>query len=427
MTTFQSVGDEEIAALIEQATRQVVLITPGVFGRVVEALERHLLASESTVDVTVILDTDEDVCRIGYGDVDALQRLHQAALKHGEFVRSQPGLRIGVLIADDQTLVWSPTARSIEAAQGERDASAGQMNAVRIGVKPLEQLVAAVAAPGTNCLTSDAELGRKTVSEQDVQSTVDALKANPPIPVDLARVSRVFSTKLQFVELRVKGASVSKKELRIDSSLLNADAGDELRSFLDSRLKAFGEVRDIEVEVPVFIAGEKVFHSDQKEVTQAITEQHLDLERRSLERSYFHAVPGFGMLMEKARRERFQSDLDAFKARLVTHAEGVRTALEAQANRIVGEAAQLIEERLARAQTPTTKRTFNREAFEEHLREAIGKTLSQSPEVSVVFKDVTYEQTKSEEFRQKVSRALPSVVTRRLGPWFEHFDAAHKR
>jgi hypothetical protein len=46
--------------------------------------------------------------------------------------------------------------------------------------------------------------------------------------------------------------------------------------------------------------------------------------------------------------------------------------------------------------------------------------------VSLVFKDVTYEQTKSEEFRKRVAAALPAHKREQLGNWAEHFEAARE-
>jgi hypothetical protein len=47
--------------------------------------------------------------------------------------------------------------------------------------------------------------------------------------------------------------------------------------------------------------------------------------------------------------------------------------------------------------------------------------------VTLVYKDVTYEQTQSDDFRKKVSNALPSPVRKRLGAWTEKFNAARQR
>lgn len=85
--------------------------------------------------------------------------------------------------------------------------SEGAPNGVFIGTDAGDQLAHAVSAAGTDTLPLNAEIGRQVVTPEDVQRTVAELSKNPPIPVDLARITRVFSTKLQFVEFAVKAPS----------------------------------------------------------------------------------------------------------------------------------------------------------------------------------------------------------------------------
>lgn len=58
------------------------------------------------------------------------------------------------------------------------------------------------------------------------------------------------------------------------------------------------------------------------------------------------------------------------------------------------------------------------------LRIGLNRAKGDSPQVKLVFKDVTYEQTKSENFRDKVDKALPKHKLKQLGRWAEHFEAA---
>ena len=44
-----------------------------------------------------------------------------------------------------------------------------------------------------------------------------------------------------------------------------------------------------------------------------------------------------------------------------------------------------------------------------------------------MFKDVTSEQTLNPAFREKVKKAMPASMRKRLGKWSEHFDAAKRR
>jgi hypothetical protein len=227
MSTFYAVNDDVLIALIQQAQRRIVYIAPGLHLPVAEALIKRF-DELGKLEVTLILDANEDVCRIGFGDFDALDKVHQQTRNTGFYVRHQPALRVGVLLTDEQTLVWSPTPRAIEAVPESTDPSASPANmapnGLFLGANPGEQIAQAVCAEGTDTDQRHAEIGTCVVKPEQVAEIDKALTDNPPIPVDLARVTRVFSTKLQFVELKVKGAKLARRQIRISSDLLNADA-----------------------------------------------------------------------------------------------------------------------------------------------------------------------------------------------------------
>ena len=260
MKTFCAVDDATLVGLIAGAQKRIVFIAPGLELPVAEALGKRL-GDVDGMDITVILDAAEDVCRIGFGEIRALQLLHKMVNQAGFALRSQPGLRVGVLLADEKMLVWSPTPRSVEAPPDSQsrptdlfdNPSSMAPNGIMLGKNPNEQLALAVAAEGTPTAgPKNAEIGFSAITPEQVSATVSALIKNPPIPVDLARITRVFSTKLQFVELKVKGAKLSKSQLSVPNHLLNADAKNELKGLLESKLNAFGDLRSSEVSVPAF-------------------------------------------------------------------------------------------------------------------------------------------------------------------------------
>ena len=222
MNTFCAIDDNALIGLIQLAKRRIVFIAPGLHKPVAEALGKRF-AEVDKLDVTVVIDPDEEVCRIGYGDEEGLRLVNGYASKNFIGLRSQPGLRVGVLLADDQTLIWSPTPRSVEAPPSsdsphELLLAAPQTtapNGLMLGSNPAQQLTQAVAAEGSNTIPTDAEIGKSAVTPEQVQQTLEQLNKNPPIKVELARVTRVFSNKLQFVEFEVKGAKLSSSQLTI--------------------------------------------------------------------------------------------------------------------------------------------------------------------------------------------------------------------
>ncbi len=420
MSTFQEVNDATLIKLIGKAQQRIVFVAPGVHQAVAEALGKRF-AETDRLQVTVVIDPDEDVCRIGYGDAKGLELLSSYADRQSFALMAQSGLRVGVLLVDDVTLVWSPTPRSVESAPLGNAAtpSEGAPNGLLLGANPGEQLAHAVSAAGTETLPLGAEIGVEVVTKERVQKTLDGLDKNPPIPVDLARITRVFSTKLQFAEFTVKGANFSKRELKVSNDYMNADIQGDLKGLVESRLRAFGDFRDEEVEVPAFNNGNEVFDSSKKRLLEKVSEASLQSQRNELERRYLFNVPGFGRLIAKDDKHNLERLVAAHRVQLEAYSEAIRQRLDEQAGKIIDEAVKLIVERAARS-----RNKLDEQQLRNGIQKSLDRTKHEVPEVKLMFKDVTYEQTKNQKFRAKVDKALPASKRKQLGDWNQDFDAA---
>lgn len=112
--TFTVASDEILVGLIEQARDRLVVIAPALTKIVAGAVCRRLNDLDR-LNVSLILDADPEVYRLGFGDREALDAI-RAASKASHFdLREQPGVRIGVVIADSTTMVYSPISKNIEA------------------------------------------------------------------------------------------------------------------------------------------------------------------------------------------------------------------------------------------------------------------------------------------------------------------------
>jgi len=431
VSTFCAVDDAALIKMIQGARKRIVFIAPGVHEPVAKALGERFREIDG-LDVTVVLDPDEDVCRIGYGDAKGLELVNGDAKKNGFWLRSQPGLRVGVLLADDKTLVWSPTPRSVEAPPSSAptlqnslfdEVAPAAPNGLLLGADPAQQLAQAVAAEGCNADPRLAEIGKAAITPEKVKSTLDELKKNPPIDVDLARVTRVFSTKLQFVEFEVKGAKISATQLTVPSSLLNADAKGELQDLIQSRLRAFADLKNEEISVPAYLNGEPVMGKDSKPIMEKVSEASLQRLRNDIEKRYLHDITGFGRLIAKDEKGDFEARLEAYKAQLLAHSDGLRKLIDQQATEIIDEAVDLIMERSKRSGIAKPPDPM---ALSKALHEGLKRAKEEEPKIRLVFKDVTYEQTHSREFRQRVEKALPPSKRKQLGNWSEHFEAARE-
>ena len=451
MSTFCAVDDATLIALVQEARKRIVFIAPGVHEPVATALGKCFSEIDG-LDVTVVLDPAEEVCRNGFGDIKGLNLVNEYAKTNGFAVRSQPGLRVGVLLADDKTLVWSPTPRTIEAppistatqailaqskaaSPDERPATTAPTspansspvapvpppmapNGLLLGANPGGQLAKAVAPEGINPDPKSAEIGASAITPEQLRVTQEAIARNPIVPVDLQRIAHVFSTKLQFVELEIKGAQISRTQLTVPSEHLNSDAKGDLKELIQSRLKAFSEFKTVEVPVPAYHNGKAIDGE-----TENVSEATLNRTRTAMEKRFIYDIPGFGRLIARDDRLEFESYVDALKVQLLAHSKEIKKLIEKQSSEIIDDAVDLI---MARASRPGSSHVPDADRLRESLQEGLTRGKTEEPKISLVFKDVTYDQTKSDDFGQRVAKALPAHKRKQLGQWAEHYVAARE-
>jgi hypothetical protein len=269
-----------------------------------------------------------------------------------------------------------------------------------------------------------AEIGTQTVTPQQIALITNALALNPPIPVDLARITRVFSTKLQFVELQVSHTKLSQQEISLSGTLLNADASSELQGFLESKLRPYSEFKDRKVLVPVYVDGKRAFDRLGNGLLEAISEASLNRERRAIEAEYLYDIAGFGRVIESARRSEFDSRLEAYSVRLQAHARSMNEIVANEAFTIVDETVRLIGKRISESNV----RLLNTKAYlkdiTSRLEASVKRATASPPRINLVFKNITFEQTQDTKFRAKLDAALPPAAKRRLRDWYDEFSAA---
>jgi hypothetical protein len=108
MSTFTVINDETLTQAIYGCKKRLVYIAPGIVESVAIAIGERL-GQADTPAITVIVDLDPEVCRLGYGTPEGLKTLQQIANAHLLELRFQAGLRIGLLIVDDEVVVYAPT------------------------------------------------------------------------------------------------------------------------------------------------------------------------------------------------------------------------------------------------------------------------------------------------------------------------------
>ena len=178
--------------------------------------------------VSVALDFDEHVMRMGFGDIDSVKMLREA----GIVVRDAPGLRAALVLVDDDGFVFTPTALFLEAEPHGRHA----VNAMRLSrdqfgealarISPVAKAIAIAQAPDEKerdrIANLPLEVGVEPVDDNRVQEVDRELEEAPPVNFDVARQVRVYTAYLQYVELKLTGAAIQRRRLTIPLSILKS-------------------------------------------------------------------------------------------------------------------------------------------------------------------------------------------------------------
>ena len=411
MPVFQSVQDEDLIRGIQSATTRVVFFAPGVSEAVSKALIACMLAGR-VKQIMMVLDGDEEACRLGYCDAPSLEKLFAAAQQFNVPLKRQPGLRIGLLMTDDNVLVWTPTPLMFEAPRQH-----AEPNGMVLTPQSFNELPQALGVD-PDMPNAPAEIGTVTLKLDEVKKVVAAIKAAPPAPYNLSRLSRVFSSKFQFIETVLRGAELTKREMRLDSLILNSDAPEALRPLLHTTIQPFSTDADKTVEVGVLVNGELAYRKTGEVLTRPTTQTEMRAYWDALTDQYIVNLPGFGKIIRVSDKAKFEEGRAAFDLILKAWVAGFQLLVKGDHDKRVAKVVDLI---VARMENASEKEKLTRAQIEDLVRKGLDKLRVIEPGVKVVYKNITVESTRDLEFLDILKKNLSAEE---LEGWFHVFDAA---
>jgi hypothetical protein len=388
-----SLPDVEIQAQISCAQHRLIAIAPGFTVDLATAIAEKWL-DLGPGKVQVVVDPDPEVCRLGLGDLAALEMLHATASKLGTCLHQLQGLRVGVIITDEGTTVYSPVPRLVEA-----------------GGQPGEKLNALVFdAPiggpldGDSTVIESLNLYPDPIGSADMKRTSEDLASNPPMKFDLARKVRVFNTRFEFVEFELHGLSLSRKRVRVPSDLLGLAKSQKAQARLHSAYQL--------IEDGSSVSGERVTKLKQQ-----------------IYKRYLTVLPGYGTVILREKKAAFERAVLALKRYIACFQKHLEEKLQESidVNREVLVSALLpgvLESppnRWERLIGRPPQRQYVEAILRKELKDAFGDTkgLFDEMKVKVLFKGVTYELLNDEKFMEVASKEIPF-----LQQLHEEFDAA---
>ncbi|RJP35129.1 MAG: hypothetical protein C4527_01110 [Candidatus Omnitrophota bacterium] len=403
-TNITNIDDKKLVHYISHAQNRIVYMAPGITDQVAHALSVAWMRL-GTHAVHVIVDVEPEVCRLGYGTLDGLKTvLDQASKLHAQ-VCQQPGVRIGLLIADNTTIVYSPTPLLIEAGSTQPE----HPNAIQLHSIPNEIAEdMGLEASGKY----DRSIGEKSISSEDIEKTESDLKANPPAKFDLARKVRVFTSRFQFVEFEMTGCMISRKKVPIPSNLVGLANDRNLQNQFHAHFDLINR-NTIEVKVDKRI----------------LTENSLRKKKDDIRNRFLIPLKGYGNVILHANKDQFLEAVDELKKDVEEYQRGIKKDLQKHMDQ---NAESLVEALLpAVLQRPPDeyKKFFGvdipkndiKEFLARDIKDAFGKSedLVQNMNVKVIFKNLTYESLKDEKFLEIARESMPNVDI-----FHDEYDAA---
>lgn len=386
-STITNITEDHVIAAIKSSQRRLLVIAPGLSERVAMSLaEKWRALGADAVDV--ILDVDPEVCRLGYGEMKAVQVLQRMAGELKTSVRHQAGTRICVVIADNTTLIFSPTPLVVEA----KTLMPTHPNGICLHSVPPEL---------TEETKSDVEkksepiIGAERVSNDDVENLVSDLAENPPRKFDLTQRVQVFNAAFVFVEFKLEGCSIARKTVRLPSDLVIAAKDQQTRNRVNSN-----------------------FHLIDKENQRLSGERVLNL-KEFVSRKFLVNLPNYGNVVLRENK----ADFEAAAETLVRYVERFQKRVKKELQKALdGSRESLVAALLPAVSANPPARSIrhigrnpNEASVCSWLDAELGNIFGDAEEhiremkVSVLFKGVTYESLNDPNFIETAQKQLPAL------------------
>lgn len=413
---FTSMSDEKMASLVSCAKRAVAVACPSVRALTAQALI-HAHETLGVDKVTIVVDCDDEVFRLGYGELSALEGLQGA----GVVIRQSPGLRIGVLVCDDRAWVFSPTALYVQ----QEVHSDETPNAIELRAADVQRILwrlvpearqepivadlpEALREEASSC---DVEVGIEPLEQESLEETRKSLELAPPLPFDISRQVRVFTPYIQYVEIRLLGAAIQRHRVEIPKNIQGLGATAELEGRLRTTF-------------------------DLIEKNSQVSSKHLEDTLAEIRKNFTRALgKPWGRVVLRAVRPTFDKRIEDFRAKLVEHQENVRKQLKETLDQ---SRKNVIEYYLphVKASPPDALigQLISPTPQDDDYRAWLGHELGHvfpDPEdlitdmrIEVTYRDVTYETLTEDGFGDALRKAYPHV------DWdkpFDEFNAAKER
>ena len=278
MEVFDFINSHRLAELINSTQTRLIVVVPAISKEVADAIVK---AKGRVRFLRVVLDPNEWVYRIGFGEIEGLSTLENAGIE----VNRCSGLRIGLIETDGDLYIFSPTPQNVEVEPTHRQTP----NAIRISTVAVDSIVEAIAPESVNS-SKIPEIGSIKMTQEEIQIAKKAIKDRPPVPPDLSRQITVLSSEFQFVETKFSGGRIQQRTV----SLTAEDLGVRRKS-LSKRIAGTYKI----------IEGAEI--SDLDSIAKKL---------QKIRKRYLIQIKHYGTVIDFRQKEEFKQAMEALKVEL---------------------------------------------------------------------------------------------------------------
>lgn len=417
MQTFITITNKTICDLIENAKWSIIYAAPGISTDVGDSIIEFTLKN-GLEQAQVVIDPNPEVCRLGYGVINAIDKL----CKNGIMVRKTSGLRIGVIIADNKAFVFSPTPLLLEAEPSE-----DEPNAIAVEVEQAEKLIKSICPFQLEVMSNNKyikisldeehvrvpvpEIGKDEMTKKELDNAKENLEKAPPLQFDLERQVRVYHSFIQFVELKLIGCNIERCTISIPAKFINLIKNKEDKERLKTSYSLIGR-------------------------NSKVTGKAIEDKVKELRKKYIRNIgPRFGNVILRQRKEEFEAEVKKLKEELNNFRNEAIKKLDNEFEKT--------KTRLVKALLPDVRKNppddlmggiFGNKPSDDEIKRYIEHTLSLAMPKAEIFvgnmklqcdyKDVTYEILNDKEFFDNLIKAFP--YTDWPGMPYEEYNAARE-
>jgi len=235
---IQTVQYQNILDHLFAAERYWYAALPGIFDELAEGIV-EAKKQNPKLDIELVIDPTESAFRSHHGSIDAIQKLTGSGIS----IKQIPNHRLGFIMSEDSGWMLFTQSRAIE-----KDPSGP--NAIRMNDMTRQELLYAFfekdGEPEIIITTENIPSGYSTENEvkpeplddEAFDEVMDEIEQNPPPSPDFKRIFEVYTTKIKFVEFKVKGIKLDQRTITIPNDILNI-SDDNLRDRIKTRLNMF--------------------------------------------------------------------------------------------------------------------------------------------------------------------------------------------